>query len=243
MSGGAALVLYARVPRAGRVKTRMVPWLAADEALRLHAALLEDSLLLLKAAAATTGAVPFLSPSEPWVPDADVEVSAGIARAAAGVAPLPQSGADLGRRLEDTFRRLFSRGFERVVVIGSDSPTLPPDILGDAFAGLQGEDDVVLGPAEDGGYYLVGGRTLVPAMFAATIPWGTERVMDATLAALARHGARAALLPVWFDVDRPADLERLRLDLASRTSKGLPPERTRVIVEELVRAGRLPLKR
>jgi uncharacterized protein len=218
----------------------MVPWLREEEALRLHAALLEDSLRLLRAGAAGSGAVPFVSFSEAWNP-ASRPGCEEIARAAAGMARIPQRGADLGERLERTFRRLFARGFRRVVVIGSDSPTLPASILKGAFAALQQDGDVVLGPAEDGGYYLVGATRPVPRMF-EKIPWGTKGVMRATLAALHRRGARAVLLSPWHDVDRPDDLERVRRHLSHRP-QGEPALRsTRAFVQALVRDGRLPIE-
>jgi len=218
----------------------MVPWLREEEALRLHAALLEDSLRLLRAGAARSGAVPFVSFSEAWNP-AGRPGCEEIARAAAGMARIPQRGADLGERLERTFRRLFTREFRRVVVIGSDSPTLPVSILKGAFAALQQDGDVVLGPAEDGGYYLVGATCFVPRMF-GKIPWGTKGVMRATLAALHRSRARAVLLSPWHDVDRPDDLERVRRHLSRRPQGGPALRSTRAFVQALVRDGRLPIE-
>jgi len=216
----------------------MVPWLREEEALRLHAALLEDSLRLLRAGAADSGAVPFVSFSEAWNPGSRPGCEE-IARAASGMMRIPQRGADLGERLEKTFRTLIDREFRRVVVIGSDSPTLPVSILKGAFAALQKDGDVVLGPAEDGGYYLIGATRPVPRMF-EKIPWGTEAVMQATLAALDRSGARAVILSPWHDVDRPHDLERVRRDLSRRPPDGPPLRSTRAFVEGLVRDGRLP---
>jgi uncharacterized protein len=239
VSRGAALVLYARAPRAGRVKTRMLPWLTEREALRLHCALLEDSLHLLRTGAAAAGAVPFLSLSEPWEAQ-DRAACAAIARAAAGLARLPQTGGDLGERLAVTFRTLIARGFERVVVIGSDSPTLAPAILQEAFAALEKPRDVVLGPAEDGGYYLVGARRFMRDMFEG-VPWGTARVLRVTRATLRRRGARVVLLPVWFDVDRPRDLDRLCRHPPVGATGAHAWRRTRAFVESLVLDGRLPL--
>ncbi len=217
----------------------MVPWLRESEALRLHAALLVDSLRLLSAGAEQVGATPFVSFSEAWNPRNRPDCDE-IADAAAGMARLSQRGADLGQRLQDTFRRLFARGFRRVVVIGSDSPTLPVVILKGAFASLERASDVVLGPAEDGGYYLLGATRLLPRMF-EKIPWGTERVMRATLAALDRCGARTIVLSPWHDVDRPRDLEWVRRELSGRPPSALRPESTRAFVQALVRDGRLPL--
>jgi len=236
---GGALVLYARAPHAGRVKTRMLPWLDPGEALRLHLALLEDSLRLLRACAVAAGAAPFVSMSEPWEPE-DADGCAGIAEAARGMARLPQRGADLGERLQDTFRTLVTRGLGPVVVIGSDSPTLPPAHLTTALEALERRADAVLAPAEDGGYCLIGAARELPGMFEA-IPWGTDRVLQATRTALDRCGARLVLLPSWYDVDLPRDLERLRLDLSAGGPDEAAPRRTSAFVRALVRDGRLPL--
>ena len=235
---GDALVLYARVPRRGQVKTRMTPWLSADEAFRLHLALLEDSLALLRAGAAAAGATPCLAFSEPWAPAGGGEGFAALAAAATGLARLPQRGGDFGERLRDTFTTLAAAGRRHVVVIGCDSPTLPPAILRSAFAALRQEAEVVLGPAADGGYYLVGAARPVPEIFTG-IPWGTDRVLEATLRALDRAAVRAFLLPPWYDVDLPADLDRLRADLG-------PPSpgagKTAVFIDDLLRQGRLPCR-
>ncbi|HYS78490.1 MAG TPA: TIGR04282 family arsenosugar biosynthesis glycosyltransferase [Candidatus Dormibacteraeota bacterium] len=234
----AALVLYARVPRPGQVKTRMIPWLGARGALGLHLALLEDSLGLLRAAARDAGAAPFVAFSEDWEPPREAEL-ARIAGAAAGLARLPQSGGDLGERLTGTFERLAARGYRRVVVIGSDSPTLPAAILRAAFATLCLGADVVLGPAEDGGYYLVGSSRPVAGIFRG-IPWGTPGVLDATLAAAGRAAARVVLLSPWYDVDLPEDLDRLRSDLSGSGPAPACALRTWDFAQGLVRDGRLP---
>jgi rSAM/selenodomain-associated transferase 1 len=233
-----ALVLYARAPRPGTVKTRMIPWLDSAEALGLHLALLEDGLRLLRIAAAAAGAVPFLSLTEPWAPER-VEGSAGLSEASLGIARLLQNGRSLGDRLLDTCRALFARGFHQVSIIGSDSPTLPVEIVTGAFSALRRGADAVLGPAEDGGYCLVGASRLLPGMFEG-IPWGTARVFEATRAALEGLGARLEVLPPWYDIDLPRDLDRLRSELPDAAGGGVPL-RTRTFVERLVREGRLPL--
>jgi rSAM/selenodomain-associated transferase 1 len=118
-----------------------------------------------------------------------------------------QSGSDLGGRLESAFREAFQAGRERMVVLGSDSPTLPLDYVGRAFDELA-KQDAVLGPAEDGGYYLVGCSTFVPG-----ITWGSDRVFAQSTEALSRAGRRYELLPVWYDIDSEKDLVRLRKEL------------------------------
>lgn len=180
-----------------------------------------------------------MSFSEARGPAKRTEAGSSIVRSAAGIERIAQRGSDLGARLLGTIRSLRARGFRRVVVIGSDSPTLPPALLNQAFAALQQGAEVVLGPAEDGGYYLVGSTRVLPVMFEG-IPWGTNRVLRATLQSLDRSGVRLFILPPWYDVDRPEDLERARRDLAD-WPPGVPaPESTRAFVRALVRDGRLP---
>ena len=119
----------------------------------------------------------------------------------------------MGERLEQFFDHAFATGATRVVVIGSDSPTLPLEFVERAFALLQ-DHDCVLGPATDGGYYLVGQSGRSQPIF-ANVEWGTSRVFDQTVARIAACKARLSLLPQWYDVDTAADFELLDKDLAS----------------------------
>lgn len=232
---GSVLVLYARVPRLGQVKTRMTPWLSDGEALRLHLALLLDSLWLLRRAAEEAGALPILSFSERWSPEEVAELD-DLASASRGLVLRPQGDGDLGQRLEDTFAGLHAAGHQEVVVIGSDCPVLPPGVVRSAFEALRQGAPVVLGPAADGGYYLVGARPPVPGIFTG-IPWSSDRVMETTLAALDRASVRAALLPRLDDVDVPSDLERLAAGGATPPGPG---GRTLAFVDALRLDGRLP---
>jgi hypothetical protein len=200
------------------VKTRFIPALGAGGAAALHRALLADSLRLLKSAAPAAGATAYLSFSEPWRAPRRGP-GAAIARAAAGIARLPQTNGDLGRRMRATLRRLLRRGHDRVVIIGSDAPTLPPAWIARAFHLLEAGSEVVLGPARDGGYYLLGARRLVPGMFSG-IPWGTGGVLESTRRALRSRGVTHHLLPAWYDIDRPADLRRARGQLLGSKSRG-----------------------
>jgi len=229
-----AFVLYARAPRRGEVKTRMMPCLDVDEALALHVALLEDSLDLLREAAVKADAVPFVSFSEPWTPSA-ARLDQRASEAISSATLLPQRGADLGERLRHTCDDLLQRDHRGVVVIGSDSPTLPPERLVQAQAALRQDADVVVGPTEDGGYYLIGVGRSLPGLF-DRIAWGTDTVYADTLAAAQRIGARTDVLPLWYDIDRPADLARLY-----RETHHMPggAARTMAIAAGLAQEGRL----
>jgi len=120
---------------------------------------------------------------------------------------IPQSDGDLGMRMRSAFEDVFAAGFERVVLIGSDLPTLPPDHITMAMIGLD-RVPIVLGPAEDGGYYLIGLREPHPELFDG-IAWGRREVLTQTFACAARVGASVELVPAWHDVDEPADLQRV----------------------------------
>lgn len=124
-----------------------------------------------------------------------------------------QSSGDLGARMSRFFEQRCLAGDRRVVVVGSDSPSLSIERISAAFELLE-DVPVVLGPSEDGGYYLVGLNQPIPELFEG-IEWGGERVLEQSLAVLRRVGASAELLPGWYDLDVEADLQRLRAELAS----------------------------
>jgi hypothetical protein len=123
-------------------------------------------------------------------------------------------GADVGRCLRVAIARLLRAGFSPVVAVNSDGPTLPARYIEQAVERLSGSD-VVLGPAEDGGYYLVGVRQEQPGLF-ANIEWSSPRVRAQTLERAAALGLNVAELPAWYDIDTPAEFERLRAELAAR---------------------------
>jgi len=197
-----ALFVMAKDPRAGQVKTRLCPPLTPDQAARLYQCFLSDVLDLV-------AGVPGVDPVVAFSP---AEARAEFSRVTSGRFLLvPQEGADLGARLENTFRILFQQGYDRVAAVSTDSPDLPAEYLQDAFGRLE-EAPVVLGPCPDGGYYLIGLSRLIPELF-RDMPWSTERVMPETEARARRLGLNVACLPQWHDVDTAADLDRLMQDL------------------------------
>ncbi len=121
---------------------------------------------------------------------------------------LPQSGDDLGQKMEYCINNAFSIGFRRVLLIGSDVPDLPEEIIGNAFTSLKVVDSVI-GPSLDGGYYLIGfhRNNFLPEAFSG-IQWGTDKVLGQTLEILKRHGRTTHLSPTWQDVDTIEDLSR-----------------------------------
>lgn len=198
----------AKLPRAGRVKTRLVGTLSTGEAAKLHLACLQDTLRM----AETFG------DAERWLLLAAGSVSTQRFARRLGLGRQwrvgTQGRGSLGARLARAFRRGFREGAERIVAVGSDSPWMGVQRLRAAFRALV-DADVVLGPAADGGYYLVGARRFLPELFEG-IPWGSERVLAATLRALRGRRASWRLLPRDFDLDRPADLRRAERLLHAR---------------------------
>lgn len=190
-----AIALFAKAPMPGKVKTRLVPALTPEQAAEFHAACVADTWEQLLDAPAE----PFLFCHRAWEPYRELAGSNGFRL---------QNSGDLGERMRGCFERLCSEGFDRVLIVGADSPALPKGRFAELLALVQKENDAVLGPAEDGGYYAIGCRRPSPAMFAG-VEWSTGRTFEQTRQALRAAGYRVHSGPGWWDVDTPADLERL----------------------------------
>jgi rSAM/selenodomain-associated transferase 1 len=212
---GVALVIMAKEPRPGEVKTRLGATLGAEAAAQLYDAVLRDKL-------DQVAGVPAVTPIVAYRPE--TARAAFEAMVPGGFSLVPQVGEGLGETLANVSAHCFERGARAVVLVDSDSATLPPVYL-ERAARLLDEDapdcDVVLGPTDDGGYYLVGLRQPCPALFDA-IPWSTSGVMEATLERARAEGLRVELLPSWWDLDTIAELDRLRAELLD----GWYPRRT-----------------
>jgi len=124
-----------------------------------------------------------------------------------------QSGDQLGERMTAYFTEAFEHDIEKVILIGSDSPHLPREVLQQAFQQLD-VHRCVLGPARDGGYYLIGARNLIPPVFTG-IDWSTDQVMQQTVEQLQAANISYGILPTWYDIDTIDDLEELQHDLQS----------------------------
>jgi uncharacterized protein len=202
-----ALVLMAKAPREGEVKTRLLGVLSQAEALELYINFLRDTFALMEEVWRERET---LSLVLCYTPEYEEEAFECVERE--GSMMLAQRGGDLGERLHNCFADLFESGFDVVVVIGADSPTLPASHLVQAFESLKNADDIVLGPAEDDGYYLIGMTRLHKTVF-ENIPWSTSGVLSATRDQAGRAGLNLILLPVWYDVDTPEELDRLKREL------------------------------
>jgi rSAM/selenodomain-associated transferase 1 len=222
-----AVAVMARAPGFGPVKSRLHPVLGPEGATDLYRCFLLDRL---DAVATLPGVAPVLAFTPP---EAGESLAAVAPR---GFRLLPQRGADLGERLDTLLTDLLDAGHPGAMAIDSDSPTLPMSYVADAAARLgEGSADLVVGPCEDGGYYLVGVRAPQPALF-ENMPWSTDRVLALTVARARERGLRVHRLPPWFDVDTPEDLGRLRTEM---TAAGGGPARTFAFVSALPGRGRI----
>lgn len=191
------LIVFTRSPQPGLVKTRLFPSLGPGGAVQLHIALTRR---MLQTAEQFCRQSPFAL--EVRVADgalADMQSLYGDR-----FTFIPQTGSDLGERLGNSVTQALESGAERVLVVGTDCPELTPALLDQAAAALESAD-VVIGPALDGGYYLIGVRTAHAELFEA-IDWGTGVVREQTLAAAKRLGLTVKLLPLLSDIDEPQDL-------------------------------------
>ena len=195
----AALAMFAKAPRAGKAKTRLAPALTAAGAARFH----RECALATWERVARLGSIDAF-----WYCDLrwpEFEAAAGPDRFRL------QGGADLGERMRNCLDELLGDGYRRALLVGSDAPTLPLALIGEALDAL-GAVDVVLGPAEDGGFALIGAARTEPGMF-RDVAWSREDTRAACLAAMRRAGLRAAVTRATaYDIDSPDQLERLRGD-------------------------------
>ncbi len=198
------LLFFVKFPEAGRVKTRLAASLGEEITVTLYRNFILDILATIK-----TLAIPYhvcvypaqsVDKFKQWLGD---EISF-----------FSQTGESLGEKLANAFKRCLKNGYKRIIVIGSDSPDLPAQIITDAFSALE-NNDAVIGPADDGGYYLIGfNRDTFLAGFFEGISWSTEKVFAETRAKFEKNNYRYQVLPCWQDVDTIDDL----INLANRNT-------------------------
>lgn len=198
----AVIALMAKQPQVGQTKTRLVPALSPQQAVAMSEALLLDSIALIRDldwADMALAITPF--ESKPYFE--------GITPP--GTRLVPVVGEHIGECLVQAINMLLTIGYSKALLLNSDSPTLPPEFLVQA-AGLLEHVDLVLGPAEDGGYYLIGMSRPHPGLFEG-IAWSTEMVLAQTLDRARELGLNSALTPPWRDVDTADDLARFQDEL------------------------------
>lgn len=186
------IIVFAKAPMPGRVKTRLCSVLSPDDAAELHNAFVRDTLdTLLTLRPAVDLELSTDVPTEAWF---DIPVSRSL-----------QGSGDLGERMLGALAKAIAGGHCSAMVVGSDSPGLPAAHI---EALLQSRADVTLGPTEDGGYYAIVCRKTDPAIF-ESVRWSTSATLEDTIRAVKNCGLLVDLGPSWFDVDEPADLTRL----------------------------------
>jgi uncharacterized protein len=221
-----ALIVVGKAPQAGKTKTRLVPPLSAEAAAELYRGFLLDAVELglglgweRVTVVHPRGAGADLRPLLP-----------------ATVCLLEQTAAGLGDALASAFDHHFRERFDRVVLIGSDNPTLTEQPIREACAALDDGRDLSIGPSVDGGYYLIGLRAPHLGVF-EHVEWSTPRVYAQTLAQARSLGLRTHSVAEWYDVDEPADLLRLQRELRTRPLEIAP--HTRAALERLRASGML----
>jgi rSAM/selenodomain-associated transferase 1 len=222
------LIIFTKAPRPYQVKTRLVPPLSPDQACQLARAFLDDLLTTSRGLRGIRRVLAATEPDDAWLRDM---------ASREGIPMIAQTGEDLGRRMEAAIHSELKRGRRGICVIGADSPTLPLSVISEAFQKLE-RVDVVLGPATDGGYYLIGANREIPELW-PNMPWGTPSVLPLTLRRLAQSPRSFALLPFWYDVD---DINGLRLlhghlECLSREGRALVAPATRELVQRWALPG------
>lgn len=209
---GCALTIMAKLPHAGACKTRLVPPLTYDQAAALSTCFLRDTARNIASVANADNACGAAAYT-PRAQDAEL-----LALFPPNFMFVEQRGVTFGERLYNAATDLFEAGFASVCLIDSDSPTLPGAYLSAAVRRLQRPGDrVVLGPALDGGYYLIGLKAPHSHLF-ANVPWSTSRVLEQTIERANECGLDVELLPQWYDVDDASALAKLSEEIVFGTA-------------------------
>ena len=231
--GVCALAVMTKVPQAGRVKTRLVPLLTPEEAAELNKCFLRDTAAAISSPycrrpVANEGKTPRAVGVAVYTPVGAEATYTDILPADFRL--LPQRGDEFGERLYFAVEDLFKCGFDSVCLIDSDSPTVPAENFAKAVELLStSEDRVILGPSDDGGYYLIGVNKPHRHLF-EQIDWSTERVLNQTIQRATRMGLEVHLLPTGYDVDDGASLHRLcNALLADTTPANIAPHTRRFL--------------
>ncbi len=191
------LIIFAREPLPGQVKSRLAADVGDEAASQLYEAMLLDVLDISRGLTGIESVVFWDCAAE----------SLPLLAERFGCQSRRQADGDLGQRMQATFAEMSAAGFESCCIIGSDSPDLPPSCIVRAFEILEsGQSDVVFGPSSDGGYYLLGLKQILPQLF-RDIAWSTPAVLQHSLAAAQSAGISTALLPIWHDIDTRQDLD------------------------------------
>jgi uncharacterized protein len=215
-----ALIVVAKRPTPGKTKTRLSPPLTPELASALYENFLFDTLDQMRQVDDAQRVIAYLDERDYFqrlAPDFEL---------------IPQEGHDLGSRLDNALTLYLARGYERVVIMDSDSPTLPSDFLAQAFQILADSADVVLGPCDDGGYYLIGIKKPTPRLL-REVNMSTPTVAAETIALAQEEGLHVVTLPIWYDIDDVASLSRLIKEIGNQDS-GLATNTRRFIFQKKI---------
>lgn len=198
------LIIFTRYPEPGKAKTRLIPVLGKEGAANLHRLMAQRTIatsLVLQNSRQLSVAIHYTDSSQQLMQE----------WLGTDIIYHQQSDGDLGARMSAALQKSLDLGIDKVVIIGTDCPKLKPEIIAKAFDELS-EKDLVLGPAQDGGYYLIGLRRRIPELFDG-IKWGTDEVFAETLAIAQKLSLSIAVLPILADIDRPEDLLGLDINI------------------------------
>lgn len=225
----AALAILAKCPEPGKAKTRLQPQISPEDSARLQEAFIEDAMFK---ASGISGIDAFIAR-----PASGCNAFFEELQKKTGIGIFLQKGETLGKKIQNVFREKFGQGYEKVAVIGVDSPTFPPELITEAALALD-ESDAVFGPTVDGGYYLVGMRGKLNPIFPDD-GMGHERVLQEALDRCERLGLKASALPPWYDIDGFSSLKLAATHIRLLKLAGkYHPRRTGKLLEEIL--ARLP---
>ncbi len=213
------IIIMAKVPSAGNVKTRLQPFISSDECTALSKAFLQDAVN--KAKTVCENVILAYSPT--------AEINALKKILPSQNTFIEQTGRDLGEKMFNAFKFAFEQQTDAVVMIGTDSPTFPIDYIEQAFEFLETNSDVVLGKTEDGGFYLIGLRRLPERIF-ENVAWSSPATFEQIFENIHRLNLHLREVPAWYDVDEQADFEKLQAEiLHNKNAQRRAPETYSII--------------
>lgn len=199
------IIIMAKVPRAGNVKTRLQPYLSGEQCRTLAEAFLSDAIN--KTRSFCDELIVAFAPAN--------EENYFAKFAVENLTLIEQTGADLGEKMSNAFEFVFNVSSEvSILMIGTDSPTFPARFVEETFRALESKSETVLGKSADGGFYLIGLRQNSPGLL-ENIEWSSPLVFGQITRNVEALNLKLKLLPEWFDVDTPEDLRRLREEISS----------------------------
>jgi rSAM/selenodomain-associated transferase 1 len=199
-----ALLTFVKAPVPGTVKTRLQADIGSDRAVEIYKTFIRETLFRCSR---LRGVDRFLgcAPSKHHLFLKEMAV-------AYRMTTFNQRGSDLGKKIVNAFKDFFKKGYTDIVLIGSDSPTIPGDYIRQGFGALK-QKDFVVGPCCDGGMYLIGARKTIEAGVFKDIPWDTSDVLNMVLGKLFSYNISFSMLPFWYDVDTLEDMKFLEMHL------------------------------